>query len=390
MTVDRRPGRGELGDDARQPARRQGRRGAALGLRGRGRGDGQPGAREPAVPAGRSGCRRRSGRIADAWRRPRRRVIVSRTAQPRGASVVRAVASSRAGHAGGERHEGHRGRHARAHVAGARRSACRRAASSRLSGPSFAVEVAQGQPTAVVAAARDRVRRARRAAPLRDAGVPGVFRARRHRRRAGRGAQERDRRRGGHPRRARARPQSARRAHHARARRDHAARRRDGRGPADVRRARRAWAIWCSRHGQPEPQSRARASRWRRARRSSSYRAAHRTRGRRAPTPRALAPRSGARTGVELPIIQKVCEVLFEREAGAATPSPSSWDANSRRSSGDDHRRGRSRSFTPSVRSARSPTSSPTCCATGKASSASSIRPRTAPATGSTRAARSS
>ena len=45
-----------------------------------------------------------------------------------------------------------------------------------LSGPSFAIEVCQGQPTAVVAAARDAERRAAGAAAVRHAGVPGVLR----------------------------------------------------------------------------------------------------------------------------------------------------------------------------------------------------------------------
>ena len=72
-----------------------------------------------------------------------------------------------------------------------------------LSGPSFALEVCQGQPTAVVAASRDEASALRRAAALRHADVPGVLGRGRDRRGAGGGAQERDRDRRGHPRGAR-------------------------------------------------------------------------------------------------------------------------------------------------------------------------------------------
>ena len=83
------------------------------------------------------------------------------------------------------------------------------------------------------------------------------------------------------------------------------------------------------------------------------YRAAHRTRGRRR---QHLARRRRARRdalGVELPITEQVCDVLFEREAAARGGHRADGRANSSRSNGDDAPPGRSRSSTRSARSAR-------------------------------------
>ena len=65
-----------------------------------------------------------------------------------------------------------------------------------------------------------------------------------------------------------------------------------------------------------------------------SYRAAHRSVAEGADTSRAGAA-LGRRMGVELPIIQKVCEVLFSGKP-ARDAVPELMDGNSNRSSGDD------------------------------------------------------
>ena len=82
-----------------------------------------------------------------------------------------------------------------------------------------------------------------------------------------------------------------------------------GRRSAHLRRPRGVGRPGAHDHGQPEPQPRARAWRWRRGRRWSSYRTAHRSVAEGANTSRAGAA-LGARMGVEMPIVQKVCEVL--------------------------------------------------------------------------------
>ena len=83
-----------------------------------------------------------------------------------------------------------------------------------------------------------------------------------------------------------------------------------GADPLDLRRARRHGRPGAHDHREPEPESRARrgAGAGRDARATTAT--AHRSVAEGANTSRAGAA-LGARMGVELPIIQKVCEVLF-------------------------------------------------------------------------------
>ena len=165
-----------------------------------------------------------------------------------------------------------------------------------LSGPSFALEVARGQPTALVAAASDEASARDGPAGLRDAEVPGLSQSGRGRRGAGGRAQERHRDRRRHSRGTGTGPQPARGAHHPRARRDHPARRPHGRGSAHLRRPGRHGRPGAHRHRRSEPESRPRHRAGARASRSSPI--ARRTGAwRRAPTAR--APARSSRSGWE-------------------------------------------------------------------------------------------
>ena len=208
-------------------------------------------AREPAVPARTRRSRRHCARRrCDARRCSGAERDRLGGAEPRGPRRCsrRVPDAVPPGHAGRERHQGHRDGHARAHVATCSPSVLPQARFAVLSGPSFANEVYEGQPTAVVAAARSIQRRREAVQQLfatprfrvytkRD--VVGVE--------LGGRAQERDRDRRRHPRGARARAQSARGADHARAGRDHPARRRAWAPTRSPSRASPAWATWCSR-----------------------------------------------------------------------------------------------------------------------------------------------
>ena len=160
--------------------------------------------------------------------------------------------------------------------------------------------------------ARRRIRRARRAAALNSARLRIYSNDDLVGRGAGRRAEERGRHRRGHLRRPRARAQRARGPRHARPRGDLAAGRGHGRAPGDLQRASRDWATSCS----PAPaifRATARsACASRRARRLDDGARATRATWPKACTRRAPRASTRARIGIEMPITEAVCAVLFE------------------------------------------------------------------------------
>ena len=127
-----------------------------------------------------------------------------------------------------------------------------------LSGPSFALEVAQGQPTAVTVAFSDPANRRRHPAGVLLRVPPPLHLHRRHRCRAGRRAQERHRHRRRNRRGRRPRSQLHRRSHHPRHRRNHAPRCRLRRPQRNPRRPLRRGRPGAHLHrlAQPQPGSR--------------------------------------------------------------------------------------------------------------------------------------
>ena len=205
---------------------RAGHAGAALGPRARGRGRAINETRENPRYLPGVGCRR--ARATDATSRAR-----SPTPRPSSSSCPRSsaaasTAQARRARPGGRRlrvrHEGPRDRHAAAHDARSPRRRRPGRPLAVLSGPSFALEVAQGQPTAVVVASADHAVAESGAARARHPDLPRLLERRRGRRRAGRRPQERHRHRRRDRRRPRLRPQHRGRPHHPRPRRDHAPR----------------------------------------------------------------------------------------------------------------------------------------------------------------------
>ena len=214
--------RGQLGHGARRPSRADRSRRAAVGARrGAGRRD-RPARRQRGVSAGRlaaadvsrravrsptrctapnSSCRRsRRTAAGRSCARPRRccRRTPPSSARPRGSKPRRCCAC--------------------------RRSSPRKLGGDRpvvvLSGPSFAIEVAQQLPTVVVAASTDGARDGVRAGGVPRSVLSALRVVRRRRRRNRRRAEERHRHRRRRRRGARPRPQRAGGADHARPRGD--------------------------------------------------------------------------------------------------------------------------------------------------------------------------
>ncbi len=130
-----------------------------------------------------------------------------------------------------------------------------------LSGPTFAREVARGEPTAVVISSEDRELAAEiQARVLRPHAAP-LHQRRSHRRRDRRGAQEHHRDRRRHLPGPGTRQQFDRGAHHARPGRDHAPRGRDGRASPNTRGSGRPRGpgTHLHRRAKQEPQGRNRA-----------------------------------------------------------------------------------------------------------------------------------
>ena len=345
-------GRGQLGHHPGQPAGGQGRRRPALGLRAGGGGGDQPDAREPAVPRGRrlAPALRATGDAGEAVRGAE--VVVS---APPSHAVRAVVDAARRRSCGTARWWSAPPRASRP----SRWRSCRRcsprrcpqAASRCCRGPASRRRCPRGSPPRWWPPPLRRPRRVQ-AQAVRHAALPGVLQPRRHGRRAGRGAQERDRDRGGDSRRPRPRAQSAGRAHHPRPGRDHPARRRAGRRPAHLRRPRRHGRPGPHDDGEPEPEPVARRGAGRRAERFEDYRAAT------APWPKgANTSRGGARwprrLGSSCRSPRRSAQCCFEdkppRRCGGRAHGP----AHSRRSNGDDDHRVRCRSSTRSARSAR-------------------------------------
>ena len=265
-----------------------------------------------------SRCRDRVTPTSDAARRARRRAVRRRSRCRRTACApsLRAAAPSIAARRGPrQRDQGARDRLAR--------SACRRCSREEtgggqpvvvLSGPSFALEVARGLPTAVLAASARRGGGGARAGAVPRAGAPALRQRRRRRRRDWRRAEERDRDRRRRRRGARARAQRDGRAHHARPGGDLAAgvrRRRPARDAGGPERPRRSRADL---HRRSEPQPPRRASSSDAAGALDEILAGMRmvAEGVRT-TGAALA--LGARHGIELPIAAQMAAVLDGRRS---------------------------------------------------------------------------
>ena len=192
-----------------------------------------------------------------------------------------------------------------------------------LSGPSFAIEVARGQPTALVAASATPASRAAAVAALPPRRPAHLHVGRPDRRRGRRRGQERARDRHRHRRRHGPRPQRARRARHARSGRDDAPRRRARRATAetfmglsglgdlvltatgDLSRNRTVGVELAGGKALARHPRRPRPCRRRRAQRADGA---------------ARAPRA---SGVEMPIVAAVADVLDGRDRARATRSSS-------------------------------------------------------------------